>query len=499
MVIAGHRLLRTSLAAILWVALAAAPPLPGQNDAPFTGVGDMVHVRGYHTATLLFDGRVLIAGGGVEQAELYDPATATFSPTGSLPQGHRSESAALLPNGKVLILGRNRLGSSTANLYDPATGMFSPTGIPQQQMGKTTLLPNGKVMLNGGYAKAPIARAELYDTATGNFSYAGEYVVPFSAPNLNPNEGYGGAGTALLANGKVLIASWPSIEVYDPFTDSFSLGGAMLGGRSILGYGGNTAMYGRTATLLPDGRMLLAGGTVLSWGDDWGQSLDAEVYDPASDESLATQSMWAARLFHQSVLLPDGKVFIAGGVLDPFNVVSTAFTELYDPLLDIFGTAGNMTVPRAGSVTLLNDGSVLLTGGEIPTLYPGELKGRTAEVYRPPQAVPPPVMLTVTVNGQDTAAIQHADYQMVSASNPVTAGEYLLLYVTGLAEGSVIPPQVVFGGEMAEVTYFGNHALYPGLGQINIRVPAGIAAGDAAPIRLLYRGRISNEVTVPVR
>jgi len=134
--------------------------------ATFTPTGNMGAARQHHTETLLPNGKVLIAGGDIAistslaSAELYDPETGTFSPTGNMMQARTAHTATLLPSGKVLITGGSYyfnngssvINLSNAELYDPETGTFSPTGNMgiARAMHTSTLLPNGKVLLAAG-------------------------------------------------------------------------------------------------------------------------------------------------------------------------------------------------------------------------------------------------------------------------------------------------------------------------------------------------------------
>ncbi|OLE54518.1 MAG: hypothetical protein AUG51_07990 [Acidobacteria bacterium 13_1_20CM_3_53_8] len=323
--------------------------------------------RNGHTATLLPNGKVLVAGGNgdgtfLNSAELYDPATGTWSYTGSLNTARRYHTATLLPNGKVLVTGglgtngaHSYLTLNTAELYDPATGTWSVTGNlnRSRQFQTATLLPNSKVLVAGGFdtkginSYLTLNTAELYDPATGTWSGTG---------SLNVARGLHTA--TLLPNGKVLVAggnntnginsplTLNSAELYDPATGRWSATGSL-----------NVARSSYTATLLPNGTVLVTG------GNGNGDLLNgAELYDPATETWDGTGNLNTSRDFHTATLLQNSNVLVVGGFRGDYDF-GIYSAELYDFATGTWTNADNVDNGGEHTATLLLNGQVLIAGG----------------------------------------------------------------------------------------------------------------------------------------
>jgi hypothetical protein len=363
-----------------------SPPNPiaafvyAQGTWDLTGSMNVARQSG-GTATLLADGRVLLAGGTgalsntLTAAELYDPTTGKWTATGSMGTARQQFTATLLRDGKVLVAGGldqkyGRLAST--ELYDPASGTWSSTGsLATARSGQTaTLLSNGKVLVAGGVDQnyQPLASAELYDPATGAWTLAGSLADARS-----------GHTATLLSNGKVLVVGGngsggplASAELYDPATNSWATTDPL-----------NTARADHTATLLPDGNVLVAGGDV-----GFTASLNsAEIYNPSAGAFLPTGAMTGLRSGHAAALLPDGRVLVVGGT-NGGSRQNTA--ELYDPASGQWASAGVMNryrgYPGAGQAVF----AVPLAGGKVLVAGDSLDAGATTELYSPAGPPSPP-------------------------------------------------------------------------------------------------------------
>ncbi|WP_438021353.1 kelch repeat-containing protein [Sorangium sp. So ce315] len=354
----------------LWADAGGEPALVDPVWAP---AGTMSAARHSHTATLLQDGKVLVAGGSnssvLASAERYSPATNTWSSAGSLATARRNHKAVRLSNGKVLVVGGTNLSGASAyasaELYDPATNSWSAAAsMGTQRWGHTaTLLQDGRVLVTGGFSGSFLTSAELYDPATNSWS---------AAASLGTSR-FGHSAT-LLQDGRVLVTGGQngtfltSAQLYDPSTDSWSSVGAM-----------GTARYYHTATLLQDGRVLVTGG----YNPVSLELSSVEIFDPSSLTWAAAPSMSTNRNIHGATLLEDGKVLVMGGTVSQSSSISTATVEVYDPVTNAWTGLQSMSDERTlHTATLLANGRVLVTGGRWHSPS-GSVDLASAEVYDP--------------------------------------------------------------------------------------------------------------------
>jgi hypothetical protein len=290
------------------------------TDGLFTPTGSMLTAREQFTANLLASGKVLVVGGQtysgsafsvVDSAELYDPGTGSFAFTGSMASPRVYFTATSLPNGKVLVVGGvNSLNwqtwtvLATAEVYDPASGTFSPTGnlITPRYSHSASLLANGKVLIAGGYDSnlKILASAEIYDPATGSFSATGNMNVPRAdgVPVAN--------NSLLLGTGKVLvfegIATCSTAELYDPSLGTFSFSTTPP----------EYCQAFASGVLLSNGLAFIPGGDIES--GSYGQITNkTRLFDPQTGTFYAGPLMTYTHWFGTTTLLANGSVLIAGG------------------------------------------------------------------------------------------------------------------------------------------------------------------------------------------
>jgi N-acetylneuraminic acid mutarotase len=289
--------------------------------------------RSTHTATLLTDGTVLIAGGyngqrELSSAEIFNPNTEKWTATGSLMNRRQNHTATLLHDGKVLVVGG----------YGSSQGTF-----------------------------LPIAYAELYDPTRKTWTVTGSMNYPRSNHTAT-----------LLPNGKVLVVGGEDIhllasssaELYDPTTETWTETGKL-----------NTSRAYHTATLLPNGKVLIMGG----YDNNFKFLSNAELFDPSNETFTVINSMKTARAYHTATLLTNGKVLVAGGMKERDSMGILSSVELFDPSTEKWVPFGSLKISRFDhAAALMQNGNILFTGGQTLSLTFGNFTVSKAELYVPP-------------------------------------------------------------------------------------------------------------------
>jgi hypothetical protein len=285
------------------------------STGKWTLTGSMAEARESFPAVVLTNGKVLVSGGlstssvVLAGAELYDPTMGTWSSAGLLFVARAGHTATLLPDGKVLVTGGcTASGCSTqtavSELYDPASNSWTTTGSlnTARAFHTAVLLKTGKVLAVGGFSG--LTSCELYSPATGTWSNA-----------ASTNAGRYLNTTTLLSNGKVLVSGgvvsgrYPmsSAELYDPTANTWTLTGNMMSGR-----------YAHTATLLPDGTVSVAGGIgqSISCGKactGYIPFAKAEIYNEVAGKFAAAAPLNQPLAYHSTTLLSTGRALESGG------------------------------------------------------------------------------------------------------------------------------------------------------------------------------------------
>ncbi len=328
-----------------------------------------------HTATLLVDGRVLLAGGAkpvtperaavcdfddpcsLASAEIVDPEALSSELIAPMLQARESHAAALVPGG-VLVIGGVLSGGGclrtpgSVERFDLVTGRWSAQpSIAGLLAPSTTELASGGILLAGGLGERVTASVSIREHAAATWR-AGAGL--FRGRYLHAAE--------LLADGRVLVAgglgqtpdgtlvALASAAIYDAQKDAWSEAAPMHHARAE-----------PSLTRLEDGSVLALGG----YGDDPSVLASAELYDPETDTWTEVGAMHRARVNHTVTSLPNGRALVVGGIGGQVDAPSTPWpeAELFNLETQSFGIVASRA-PRAGhTATRLGDGRVLIAGG----------------------------------------------------------------------------------------------------------------------------------------
>lgn len=475
------------------------------DTGQWSATGNLISAREFATATLLPNGKLLVTGGSgtgddlnaLATAELYDPATGIWSPAGTMNVARSFHTATLLPNGKVLVAAgatgtfTSPVLHASAELYDPATNSWTLTGSlgTGRSFHKAVLLANGKVLAVGGSdAIATVySSAELYDPATGQWNATGSMAVARQAHTLT-----------LLANGQALVvgktAGQAGAELYDPAAGNWRATANLA----------STTRQNHTATLLSNGKVLVTGGNgslasteLYDGGTTAVASVSAASFTPGS-ASEAIIAAFGANLAPSvqvaaSTPLPTELAGVSVRVRDSAGV------ERLAPLFFVAPTQINYLVPAN---TAPGTAYVNLSGGtsgvlEIASTAPGLFTANADG-----QSVAAAVVLRVRGDGSQSyeAVARLEGGRFVAAPidlGPASDQVFLVLYGTGIRAQRTISASL--GGTASEVLFAGAVEGLAGLDQVNARVPRSLAGRGELDVVLLVDGRATNAVRVNVR
>ena len=357
------------LASIAAIPPTASNPIPKQDGA-WSAVGDLLTGRSEHSATLLRSGRVLVSGGiditgnALRSSEVFDPQKRVWKATAPMRDGRSYHTATLLSDGRVLVAGGFGAPPPTsevlasAEIYDPITSQWTPAASMHAGRARqtATLLDNGDVLVIGGMESGPSPSApmdglsaELYDPRRNAWLPIGDGLHALN-----------GQSATRLPNGRVVVMggflpdACPELRtrLYIPELGNWKPAAFMRIGR-----------WGHTATLLPQGKILVLGGMGrpacdATAGGPAGLLTSAEVYDSQHDTWSVVTPLDVGRTQHTATLLSNGLVLVVGTANS-----TTSPEEIYDPRSDKWVLVGGPLVRYAHTATLLTDGRVLVAGG----------------------------------------------------------------------------------------------------------------------------------------
>jgi hypothetical protein len=332
--------------------------------ANISNTADLATARRSHTATKLNNGSVLVVGGVLDgnpsstilsTAELISPANSTSSTQNSLTTARYLHTSTLLQDGSVLVAGGNS-GSATAtaerynelgdNQWHSSNSM---TGARYNHTATFLDDGSGKVLVVGGVSgNSSLASAEIFDPAAN--SWATTTDIPYARDSQTATSFGDGTGRVLVVGGIDSGTVSNDAEIYDPNDPAVWSSAGTL----------STARYDHTATLLPNGNILVVGGRSSPTGS--AALATAEIYDPATGQWATAGSLQTARYGHTATLRNDGTVLISGGI----GSVPVGTSELFDGITGKWLTSVPQTMPQARkdfTATVRDDGTVLVVGG----------------------------------------------------------------------------------------------------------------------------------------
>lgn len=354
--------------------------------------GSMITARIAHTQTLLDDGRVMLVGGigykgPLDTAEYYDPATEEFVDITNIMRTSRFDhTATKLADGRVLILGGYEEGFldtlQTAEIFDPVTETFEYVKnlmAVGRASHSATLLENDTVLIVGGTdGFNAYTTMELFDPETLSFTPVENEMLRKRFDQTASSVMVGGEPHIMVVSGFDGFQTVPYAFFYNPADGTVAdFAGDTESENSLA-----TGRLAHTATNLVDGRVLIAGG--FSGTSESGEATDVcEIFDTSAQTPfVVTDSLGEARSGHAAIKLNDDRVLIIGGIDTSLDILDTV--EIFDPVTDTFGPFKSLfderTVPAA---TLLDDGTVLVTGGNSSSNLFDPMPVSTAELYDP--------------------------------------------------------------------------------------------------------------------
>ena len=420
------------------------------KSGKWTLTGSMAEARESFPAVVLTNGKVLVSGGlgmsGVvlAGAELYDPATRAWSSAGSLSVARYGHTATLLPGGKVLVTGGCTAltcspAAAASELYDPASNSWTTTGSlnTPRSFHTSVLLKTGKVLAVGGFGT--LSSCELYSPATGTWSNA-----------ASTNAGRYLNTTTLLADGKVLVAGgangkYPinSAELYDPAANTWTLTGNMASGR-----------YAHTAALLPDSTVVVAGGVgqSISCGKDCTGYIPfskVEVYNEAAGAFTAAASLSQPLAYQSMTLLSTGRALENGGIgVTNICCVVESTASFYTPLTLTFSASSlNFGLLQTGLTSPSQTVTVTNVSGHSVNFTSIASSGDYAQTHTCPATMTSGTSCTITIAFTPTKTGTRSGAVTLKDNSPGSSAQTISLTGTGetLALGFT-PTPLNFGG-----------------------------------------------------